>query len=112
MTNPLIVQGPDGKPVFTGKEDPKNPPVKDLQHNTCPGCKTVYPSTVIECERCHIAFQGSKMQCKVCGGWFDYLVGEDIGDGRQGCEKCWKPPSMKGGVHGQEDPQVQETVFE
>lgn len=63
MTNFVLK---DGVPVFIGKEDPTNPPVKPPN--------------------------GSKMECPVCHGMFDYLVGEDIGGGRMGCEDCWKPP--------------------
>lgn len=63
----LIIPGKDGKPQFVGQEDPNNPPT------TPPG--------------------GSKMICPVCGGEFDYLLGEDMGGGRMGCEKDWLPPT-------------------
>ncbi len=67
MNNQFIVPGPDGKPVFLGREDPQNPPVKPTE--------------------------GTKMECPFCRGKFDYLVGEDTPDGgRMGCESCWKPP--------------------
>ena len=70
MSNPFVAYGPDGKAVFTGKEDPHNPPT--------------------------VPSEGSKMECPVCHGMFDYLVGEDTPDGgRVGCEKCWKPGSGK-----------------
>ena len=71
----FFVKDESGKPIFTGKEDPANPPVK--------------PS-----------FQSSKMLCGVCGNEVDYLVGENTQDGGvQGCEGCWKPgknPPAKG----------------
>lgn len=31
--------------------------------------------------------------CPVCGIEVDYLVGDDLGDGRRGCEACWRPPT-------------------
>jgi len=66
MSNPFITYGPDGKPVFIGKED------------------SHIPQSQIS--------EGSKSECPVCHGMFDYLVGEDTPDGgRIGCEKCWKP---------------------
>lgn len=69
MSVPYVIQGPDGKPVFTGKEDPHNPPVSP---------------TVGE---------GSKIECPICHGQFDYLVGDDTPDGgKRGCETCWKAP--------------------
>lgn len=56
----------DGKPVFIGQEDPNNPPVTPVK--------------------------GTQMQCPVCSGMFDYLLGEDTSDGgKLGCEVCWKP---------------------
>lgn len=68
-----IAMGPDGKPVFVGKEE---------------------PSPKVE------ATKGAQMQCPVCRGWFDYLVGDDTNDGgKRGCEGCWKP-SQRGGQHG------------
>lgn len=64
MSN-IILQ--DGKPVFMGKEDPNNPPVRPVG-------------------------ESSKMECPVCHGMFDYLVGENTTDGGvQGCESCYKP---------------------
>ena len=58
--------GPDGKPVFVGKENPNVPQYK-------------------------ASGEGSKMTCPVCGGQFDYLLGEDTPDGgKMGCEKDWK----------------------
>ncbi len=65
-----IIKGQDGKYIFTGKEDPR------AQTNT--------------------KMEGSKMECPVCHGMFDYLVGEDTPDGgRQGCEGCWKPSNTR-----------------
>jgi hypothetical protein len=61
-----IVLGPDGKPVFVGREDLSNPPVS--------------PSG------------GSKMECPQCHSMVDYLVGENVNGGLQGCEGCYKPP--------------------
>lgn len=81
----FVVQGKDGKPVFIGREDPKNPPVRKPE--------------------------GSKMTCKICGHDVDYLVGEDTNDGgRQGCEACWKP-SKRGGNYVKETGETEKTVF-
>lgn len=61
-----IIVGPDGKPRFIGKDAPDRPQPKREP--------------------------GAQMQCAVCGGMFDYLVGDDTPDGGvRGCEKCWKP---------------------
>src|SRR5690242_15074361 len=77
--NDLIVQAPDGAPRFVGKEDPNNPPVQ-----APPACK-------------HGTDQCSHMQCPVCGGYFDYLLGENTPDGGvQGCEKDYKLGGKKG----------------
>lgn len=66
----FILPDKDGNPQFIGKEDPNNPPVKPRE--------------------------GSKMECPVCHGMFDYLLGVDTPDGgRMGCEMDWKP-SQKG----------------
>lgn len=68
--NQFFIPGPDGKPVFLGKEDIANPPTKKPE--------------------------GSKMECPVCHGQFDFLVGENTHDGGvMGCELCWKPPKGK-----------------
>lgn len=68
MDIPVIEE--NGKKVFVGQEDPRNPPVRPQE--------------------------GSKMECPVCHGMFDYLVGEDDNNGgRMGCEGCWKPPTKK-----------------
>lgn len=65
FTSPFIVPGPDGKPVFIGKEQPA-------------------PQVTAE--------KGAQMQCPVCNQMFDYLVGDDTPDGgRRGCEGCYKP---------------------
>ena len=65
-----IILDKDNKPVFVGKEDPNNPPVKP-------------PS-------------GSQMQCEKCGGMFDYLLGSV----KLMCEGCYDPsldkPDKKG----------------
>lgn len=66
----FIAQGPDGKPIFTGKSDPDNPPVKPRE--------------------------GSKMECQVCHNMFDYLLGENVDGGVQGCEEHWKAPQRQG----------------
>lgn len=65
----------NNNPIFIGRDDPANPPVnqsKECSHGT---------------DTC------SHMQCPVCGGYFDYLVGDDENGGRRGCEKCYIPPS-------------------
>lgn len=68
MSNLIIIK--DGVPQFIGKEDPTNPPVMPRS--------------------------GSKVECPLCHGQFDYLVGEDTPDGgKQGCESCWKPGELK-----------------
>lgn len=38
-----------------------------------------------------------QLLCPVCGIEVDYLLGDDLGDGRQGCEACWRPPTSKVG---------------
>lgn len=71
--NDLFFKGPDGKLVFTGREQEQAPPPKREP--------------------------GAQMECPVCHGKFDYLVGDDTNDGGvRGCEKCWKPPK-EGGKH-------------
>jgi len=57
MDIPVIEK--DGKKIFVGQEDPNNPPVRPLE--------------------------GSKMECPVCHGMFDYL----LGDVKKGCESCY-----------------------
>ncbi len=70
--NSLFIKDKDGKLIFMGKEDPHNPPVKQPK--------------------------GSQMQCPVCKGMFDFLLGEDTPDGGvMGCEKDWKPAKVKKG---------------
>lgn len=79
--SPFIIPGPDGKPVFIGKDQP-NP---------------VQPQK-----------KGAQIQCPVCNGMFDYLVGEDTPDeGRRGCESCWRPPKNNHG-QGQDAPGADE----
>lgn len=56
----------DGKPVFIGKEDPSNPPVKP-------------------------AGESSKMECEKCGSLVDYL----LGDKPKVCEACYDPENDK-----------------
>lgn len=64
--NNFVVNSPDGKPVFVGREDPQNPPTAPVE--------------------------GSKLECPVCHGEFDYLLGEKTDDGGvMGCEVDWKP---------------------
>ena len=75
MSN-YITTGPDGKPMFIGKEDPHNTPL---------------PLTPTECP--HGTESCSHMQCSFCHNYVDYLVGEDTPDGgRRGCESCYRPP--------------------
>ncbi len=77
-----IIIGPDGKPTFIGKEQP-SPTVKKEG--------------------------GSQMQCPVCNGWFDYLVGDDTPNGGvRGCEKCWKAP--KEGVRHEAETNSEEII--
>jgi len=68
-----IVKDENGKPVLIGQEDPISVPVK---HAPSP-----------------------QMECPVCLGMFDYLVGEDSDGGRLGCETDWRPSksAMRGG---------------
>jgi len=33
------------------------------------------------------------LTCPVCGKEVPYLLGEDGGTGRRGCELCWQPPA-------------------
>lgn len=33
--------------------------------------------------------------CPICGVEVDYLVGDDLADGRRGCESCWRPPTPR-----------------
>lgn len=75
--NKFIVKDELGTFKFLGVEDPKNPLVQkppQCDHSDC-----------------------SHMECPICHLYFDYLVGDDLGDGRRGCEGCWKPISRKGG---------------
>lgn len=87
----------DGKSVFTGKEDPLNPPVvvKNPLSRYCNKCRTYSDNDKTECPKCFSIFDDGKMQCPVCYRFFDYLVGENGNGGRQGCESCWKPPERK-----------------
>jgi hypothetical protein len=88
---PFIIKGPDGKPVFLGAEDPQNPPV-----NPKPG-------------------EGSKMTCPVCRDQVDYLLGEDEGNGKMGCETCYRPNTQRRGKGGQYERPTRENekdVFE
>lgn len=38
--------------------------------------------------------------CPICGIEAEYLVGDDIGDGRRGCEACWRSPTVKANPAG------------
>lgn len=92
--NNFFQPGPDGKPVFVGKEDPSNRPYTPPPVNSrfCSSCKE-YVENDDTCPKCGRAFDDSKMKCPVCGKWFDYLVGDDTPDGgRRGCEGCWRAP--------------------
>ena len=94
---PDIVMGPDGKPVFLGREAPDNIPVvpKNPFVRHCPKCGKESDNSQEICS-CGNTFGDSKMQCPVCKRWFDYLVGENTPDGgRMGCEACWKPGKVK-----------------
>lgn len=33
--------------------------------------------------------------CPICGVEVDYLVGDDLADGRRGCESCWRSPTPR-----------------
>lgn len=59
MSN-IILQ--DGQPIFVGKEDPENPPVRPVG-------------------------ESSKMECEKCGSMVDYL----LGDKHKVCEACFDP---------------------
>ncbi len=59
MSNPFVIPGEDGKPIFIGKEDPHNVEIKKGA------------SSQIECPNCH--------------QMVDYL----IGDTKKGCESCY-----------------------
>lgn len=63
---PVVLVGPDQKPVFTGHAT-QPPPFKKMED--------------------------SKMECPICHKQVDYLVGVDTQDGgRQGCEECYIDP--------------------
>lgn len=67
--SPFVRPGPDGKPIFFGKDEPAQQAAK---------------------------VEGTKITCPVCNQEFDYLVGEDTPDGgRKGCETCWRPSPGK-----------------
>lgn len=72
----FIIHDKDGKPQFIGKEDPNNTPIQFNKPCVHGG------------DKC------SHMQCPIGGEWVDYLVGDDIGDGKRGCEAHWKPPTQ------------------
>lgn len=57
--NDFIIKGPDGKPIFTGKEDPNNTLAKPNK--------------------------GSQIECPICHNMVDYLLGNI----RKGCEMCY-----------------------
>lgn len=78
-----VILGSDGKPMFIGKDQP-SPQVKSEK--------------------------GAQMQCPVCKGWFDYLIGEDINGGVRGCETCWKPPRKGEGNGGQTERPIEEVI--
>ncbi len=64
----------DGKPVFIGREDPTNTPIR------------------LPAECVHGSVDCSHMECPVCHNYFDYLVGENTNDGgRMGCDGCYRP---------------------
>lgn len=85
MSNPFVVPGTDGKPVFVGREDPNNRPTgKPHSRND--------------------------IECPICNKMVEYLVGDDTKDGgRRGCEKCWKPGK---GVQHEENQRTEETIFD
>ena len=84
----------DGVNIFVGREDPSNPPVfvKSPHMRYCPKCKFEADNSHTECPKCQSQYGDGKMQCPVCYKFFDYLVGENFANGRQGCESCWRPP--------------------
>lgn len=87
----------NGKKVFIGKEDQSNPPifVRNPMKRYCPkGHENDNDQT--HCKDCSRELDGDgKMQCQICKRFFDYLVGENSGGGKQGCEACFKPPIRK-----------------
>lgn len=92
----LIIEQ-DGKKVFLGKEDPNTPPVfvKNPLMRYCPKCHAEATNDKTECPVCFTSFDDGKMECSNCRKFFDFLLGENTGDGKQGCEACWKPPTRK-----------------
>lgn len=92
MSIPVIEQ--NGVKVFIGKEDPTNPPVfvKSPHMRYCAKCHAESTNDKTECPVCFTMFDDGKMECPMCRKFFDYLVGENVGGGKQGCESCWKPP--------------------
>ncbi len=58
----LIIPGPDGKPMFMGKEDSNNPPAQPRK--------------------------GNQIECPICHNMVDFLLGQDTKDGgKMGCPK-------------------------
>lgn len=86
----------NGKKVFIGQEDPKNPPIK-IRNPLSRYCQRGHENTndVMYCTICDVFIEDSKMQCQVCKKFFDYLLGDDSNGGIRGCESCWKPSSKK-----------------
>lgn len=86
-----------GKKVFTGREDPTNPPVFVRHQNKrlCDRCMKESDNDKAVCDYCGRQFDDNKMECPSCHKFFDYLVGEDYNGGKRGCELCWKPPVRK-----------------
>lgn len=95
MSIPVIEQ--NGVKVFVGTDDPSNPPnfVKSPQSRYCSRCHAENSNDKTECTQCFTMFDDGKMECPTCHRFFDYLVGENVGGGKQGCEACWKPPTGK-----------------
>lgn len=91
----LIVEE-NGKKVFIGQEEKSNPPIfirNPMKRYCYKGHEN--DNDKIFCTECSEEIRDGKMQCKICKRFFDYLVGEDSGGGKQGCEACFKPPIRK-----------------
>lgn len=86
----------NGVKVFIGQEDPSNPPifVKNPMKRYC-SKRHENENDQVYCTVCQEMIDDGKMQCQICKRFFEYLVGEDSGGGKQGCEGCYKPPVRK-----------------
>ena len=97
MSDIIGIDPTTGKAVFMGREDPNNRPIAHRPPNSryCTVCKDYYDNSHAECPKDQSKFDDTKMECQVCHHWFDYLVGENVGNGKQGCEGCWKAPTER-----------------